>query len=232
MHEYGENISEGLAGGIVSGYTQVQSAMEGVAATIGSTLVSKLDAMKGVGTAITDKIAEGINAGKSNVLSSLNNLFTSTSRSSGGGGSSKSGGSDNTTTALIREALTAGGAVSVSAAGGWDAWDKMVAKSVKGLATGGIITKPTFALIGEGGQDEAVAPITDLLPMITSALRGVIQTVTPNQSSIVNKSQEIHNHIYIENTGTIVGRNGMEEFANIISKKLGGNYALSVGGDL
>lgn len=37
--------------------------------------------------------------------------------------------------------------------------------------------------------------------------------------------------ITIINKGTIVGRNGMEEFAKIIGQKLGGNYALSLGGD-
>lgn len=35
-----------------------------------------------------------------------------------------------------------------------------------GLASGGVITAPTFALIGEGGEDEAVSPISTLRGMI------------------------------------------------------------------
>lgn len=60
---------------------------------------------------------------------------------------------------------------------------KAIIRSVAGLAEGGIVTQPTFAMIGEGGEPEAVIPLSKLEDILSD----------------VKQSNEIHLHV-----GTLV----------------------------
>jgi SLT domain-containing protein len=60
---------------------------------------------------------------------------------------------------------------------------------IPGLAEGGIVTKPTLAMIGEGGQSEAVIPLDKLGNMggnITINVTGGLATSAEIGESVVN----------------------------------------------
>jgi SLT domain-containing protein len=60
---------------------------------------------------------------------------------------------------------------------------------IPGLAEGGIVTRPTLAMIGEGGQSEAVIPLDKLGNMggnITINVTGGIATSAEIGESVVN----------------------------------------------
>lgn len=101
--------------------------------------------------------------------------------------------------------------------------------SMPGLKLGGIVTggNPRPFVLGDAPYAEAVLPLPKLLPMMTEALLGAAKSLQPEISSSQLQNQL---HIHIENRGTIVGRNGMEEFADTVSKQIGRKYGLSVGG--
>ena len=44
--------------------------------------------------------------------------------------------------------------------------------SIGFYANGGIVTRPTLGMVGEGGEDEAITPISKLMPMISQAVKG------------------------------------------------------------
>ena len=56
------------------------------------------------------------------------------------------------------------------------------------LAKGGIVTRPTMAMVGEGGEHEAVAPLSKLAGMIRDAVQSVIGTGS-------TQPVEVHVHI-------------------------------------
>jgi TP901 family phage tail tape measure protein len=60
---------------------------------------------------------------------------------------------------------------------------KAIIRGIAGLAEGGIVTQPTFAMIGEGGEPEAVIPLSKLEDILSD----------------VKQSNEIHLHV-----GTLV----------------------------
>lgn len=62
---------------------------------------------------------------------------------------------------------------------------------IRGLATGGIVTGPTLAVVGEGKDDEAVLPLNE---RILSALGQSIAANMPQQQ-VVGGTPEIHLHI-------------------------------------
>jgi len=82
---------------------------------------------------------------------------------SGGGGGSSSGGGGWSST--IRDSY--GGVGTISDKG--ESWDYRKADYSKAtaLAEGGIVTRPTFAMIGEGGESEAVIPLSKLNAMMS-----------------------------------------------------------------
>jgi hypothetical protein len=81
------------------------------------------------------------------------------------------------------------------------------------LAKGGLVTKEMLAMVGDGGP-EAVIPLNELKKMVAE----IVSNASGGGVTIVNQ-------------GTIVGSNGMNEFANIISRKIAGSYGLSTGGN-
>jgi len=59
------------------------------------------------------------------------------------------------------------------------------------LADGGIVTKPTFALIGEGGESEAVIPLSKLAQMGYGGNGGVNITVQAGVGDPVAIGREV-----------------------------------------
>jgi len=57
------------------------------------------------------------------------------------------------------------------------------AGSYLGLASGGVVTQPTFAMVGEGGQSEAVMPLSSLNTLVQDAAAYGAQTASPQASS-------------------------------------------------
>ena len=86
---------------------------------------------------------------------------------------------------------------------------------------------PTLGILNEKGDGEVALPLPKLLPMMTDALLGAVRKLGGSQSNIANQSGP---PIQIINQGTIVGRNGMEEFADIVSRRIGRKYGYSTGG--
>ncbi len=107
-------------------------------------------------------------------------------------------------------------------------WNPPTLEQLYMFATGGIVTKPTMAVIGEAGQPEAVLPLSNLLPMMTDALLGAVATLGGSTSTITNSARQVT--LQVINQGTIVGRNGMEEFAKTVSKQISKDFGLAVGG--
>lgn len=92
---------------------------------------------------------------------------------------------------IAAEALVAIGAIEAA---------KGVVRNIAGLAEGGIVTQPTFAMIGEGGEPEAVIPLSKLE-----------QFVNPN------KAQEIHLHV-----GTLIADDySLQELAEKLNELTG-----------
>ena len=60
-----------------------------------------------------------------------------------------------------------------------------------GLAEGGIVTKPTFALIGEGGESEAVIPLSKLRDMGYGGGSGITVNVTAGVGDPVAIGREV-----------------------------------------
>jgi phage-related protein len=94
------------------------------------------------------------------------------------------------------------------------------------MASGGIVRKAITAVIGEAGP-EAVLPLVQLQPMMTNALLEAVKGLTVLASPQPLRSEL---HIHIENHGTIVGSRGMEEFADIVSRRIASKYGLATGG--
>lgn len=107
-------------------------------------------------------------------------------------------------------------------------WNPPTLEQMYMFASGGIVTRPTMAMVGEAGESEAVLPLSNLLPMMTDALLGAVATLGGSTSTITNSTRQVI--LQIINQGTIVGRNGMEEFARTVSQEIGKDFGLSVGG--
>jgi phage-related protein len=76
------------------------------------------------------------------------------------------------------------------------------------LATGGIVTGPTTAIIGEGREPEAVLPLSKLDSMLNN-----------NNSDNQEKPTEIH--VHVEVNGTVIGDEaGLAKLAIMIGQKL------------
>jgi len=96
-------------------------------------------------------------------------------------------------------------------------------RSIIPLAKGGIAMRPVLAAIAERGGPEAVIPLDRIQPLLAGALLNAVKNLTA--SSVRNEL-----HVHIENRGTIVGRNGIEEFADKVSGRIAGKYGLAIGG--
>lgn len=73
---------------------------------------------------------------------------------------------------------------------------------------------------------EAIIPLPKLLPMLTEALTGAVNILAGSSS----QNSFMSNTVQVINQGTIVGSNGMQEFADIVSRRIAGRYGLSSGG--
>lgn len=114
------------------------------------------------------------------------------------------------------------GGISVEEAGGWDNWDKIVANSVKGFAHGGIVTKPTMAMIGEAGQAEAVIPLPKLMPMLAGALQAALRLPEPSGGTVNNVQSSSFGDIIvnISNPGGINSDYDVDRLIDRIGKRL------------
>ena len=73
-----------------------------------------------------------------------------------------------------------------------DRWNKFAkAAGVPGFAQGGIVMSPTLGLIGEGGQPEAIIPLTRLENMIGGRSAGDVIQVTVNVSGSVISERDL-----------------------------------------
>ena len=87
-------------------------------------------------------------------------------------------------------ALIPGGAGAGAAAASGGFWGTF--KSILGLATGGIVTKPTLAMVGEGGENEAVMPLSKLSGFLdTSFNAGAIKGGSANGGQFVLKGSDL-----------------------------------------
>jgi hypothetical protein len=79
--------------------------------------------------------------------------------------------------------------------------------------------------VGQGLKSNEVPKILELGEFVLSRkmLAGIASAQTPT-------AQGGGIYIHIENKGTIVGRNGMDEFASTVSKKIAGTFGLATGG--
>ena len=164
------------------------------------------------------------------------------SGSSGGGGSSTPSGvpSGGIVPGLPSSGTTPGGIVPGLPAGGgsMSGYTSMPSDSSLNsgfqsgvtyqFAEGGIATKPTLGILAEAGYPEAVLPLPRLLPMMTEALLGAVKSLS--RSSVPVPAVGGQPIVQVINHGTIVGRNGMEEFADIVSQRIGRKFGLSTGG--
>lgn len=74
---------------------------------------------------------------------------------------------------------------------------------IPAMASGGIVTKPTLALIGEGSDDEAVIPLRKLASIMESAATSFVARNTPGDSigaiNNTNNSRSITQNVSINN---------------------------------
>lgn len=74
---------------------------------------------------------------------------------------------------------------------------------IPAMASGGIVTKPTLALIGEGSDDEAVIPLRKLASIMASAATSFVARNTPGDSigaiNNTNNSRSITQNVSINN---------------------------------
>jgi len=97
---------------------------------------------------------------------------------------------------------------------------------LKQFAAGGIVTRPTIGMIAEAGDDEAILPLPRLQPMMTEALLGAVEALSGGSNVTTNRQINLS----VINKGTIVGRNGMEDFAKTVSKQISKDFGLATGG--
>lgn len=74
---------------------------------------------------------------------------------------------------------------------------------IPAMASGGIVTKPTLALIGEGSDDEAVIPLRKLASIMASAATSFVARNTPGDSigaiNNTNNNRSITQNVSINN---------------------------------
>lgn len=125
---------------------------------------------------------------------------------------------------------TAGGYAVTTAQGpgGEAGYDVPGVGFVSAHGDGAIVPGPRLSVIGE--VPEAVLPLSLLVPLMTDALLGATKKLSGTSASApaaVGRQTVIQ---VINHGGTIVGRNGMEEFARTVSRAMGKDYGLSTGG--
>jgi hypothetical protein len=83
---------------------------------------------------------------------------------------------------------------------------------------------------GEWTTEGLALGIANQRDMVVDAMNGISTDVKISAKTSLPTGSTSNNGITIVNQGTIVGNNGMAEFADIISRKISGKFGLSVGG--
>jgi SLT domain-containing protein len=76
-------------------------------------------------------------------------------------------------------------------------------RGIVGLASGGIVTKPTLAMVGEGGEPEAVIPLSKMGQMGGGGVNITINTGVGDPEAIARDIRRILNDS-TRRTGTLV----------------------------
>ena len=84
--------------------------------------------------------------------------------------------------------------------------------------------------VGEYTAEGLAIGIENQRDMVINAMKGISADIKVGASTITTQAPRAGGSITIINQGTIVGTNGMNEFADIISRKISGKYGLSLGG--
>lgn len=88
----------------------------------------------------------------------------------------------------ILAVVSGGGTAAKSISGGFGA----VFKGFLGLASGGVVTKPTLAMVGEGNESEAVMPLSKLSGMLnTSFNAGTMASANAGNGQFVLKGNDL-----------------------------------------
>lgn len=107
---------------------------------------------------------------------------------------------------------------------------KSALKSVKGFlgikSPSRVMRDQVGVMIGEGVAEG----IGDSTKKINAAMRGINKELELETTISGSRIGPTRPSITIINQGTIVGRNGMQEFAEIVSRSVGRKYGLSTGG--
>jgi hypothetical protein len=248
MAGYGINIGQGLADGISSTTGAIDAIMSGIATSIGNIIdgveadYSAMEARLETPITIPAPIQE---APTGYVISGGTGGGINTSGLSGWAltysNARNAGASDANATSQANAANGLGGGSNIvdswnsssnsssssssgsSSGGGWSYGSG--SGGPMNFAAGGIVTKPIKAIIGEAGYPEAVLPLPKLLPMMTDALLGAIKGLSKSSQPVGGGVT-----IVVQNSGTIVGSKGMDEFARTVSKRISRDYGLATGG--
>ena len=84
--------------------------------------------------------------------------------------------------------------------------------------------------IGEYTTEGLALGIQSQRDMVIDAMKGISTDIKVNRFTTTSDLKSGGRSITIVNQGTIVGSNGMKEFADMISRQISGNYGLSTGG--
>lgn len=148
-------------------------AQNGLAATLKTIALNALKAVAALAKYIVQLIATGIKA----VATAIKNLILSKSLWGVALGAIAAAGIAAVAVAgVIGVAVSIGKAVQNS---------NQATESTIGLATGGVVSKPTFAMIGEGKYNEAVVPLGNS-PQFTSMKESIADSVVNKQKSTSN----------------------------------------------
>ncbi|MTI82582.1 MAG: hypothetical protein FH756_01525 [Firmicutes bacterium] len=255
MHEFGENTTQGMINGIRAKKEELKAAGIEIKESVLESIASLPEDLSDIGAQAGEGLANSISAATEKANEIMDNWhetlqerirsgyygvpldeWEESQRSSGGGGGGSYDDDDDNdsvddATGRVRTPEESGLDNSTIGDDGLtdytrDVRDELESGGATHLAAGGIVPggKPKPFIIGDAPYAEAVLPLPKLLPMMTEALIGASKKLQPTNFA----SGQLH--IHVENRGTVVGRGGMEEFADTIGKHLGRKLGLSVGG--
>jgi len=135
-----------LAGAIMAPLDAFKGAISGAVDTVVSTFEGALSTVESIAGSIMSSANDAVDAASSALSKAKSMASDAASAASNAASSAASAASD---------AASAAGDVAGDVAGG-------VSDAVPGLASGGIVTAPTLAMVGEGGESEAVIPLSKL----------------------------------------------------------------------
>lgn len=135
-----------LAGAIMGPLNGFKDAISGAVDTVVSTFQGALSTVESIGSSIMGTANDAVDAASS-ALSKAKSMAS------------------DAASAASRAASKASSAASSAASAAGDVASG-VTSSIPGLAQGGVVTAPTLAMVGEGGESEAVIPLSKLEQMM------------------------------------------------------------------